>query len=128
MSQAMKQFFLINFWTPKNIWDLGGYLYHILKRTTCKIYKRTIYKILERMIWVKLYGLLVRICKIYWKTYNIKPSIPFFIKVDQFFLKELYGSIHIILDSDFSNDAWNRNKTWAFDGNLYFIYKLNILC
>ena len=41
------------------------------------------------------------------EKYNIKPCIPFFIKVDHFFLKEPYGSTHIVLDSNFSNDAQN---------------------
>ena len=54
--------FLINFWTPKNIWDLGGNLYYILERTIYKICERTIYIIIFERIWVELYGLLVRIC------------------------------------------------------------------
>ena len=41
------------------------------------------------------------------EKYNIKACIPFFIKVDHFFLKEPYGSTHIVLDSNFSNDAQN---------------------
>ena len=33
-------------------------------------------------------------------------------------LKGQYGSNQIFPDSSFSKDAWNRNKIWAFDGNL----------
>ena len=39
------------------------------------------------------------------EKYNIKPYVPFFIKVDHFFIKKQYGSTHTVLDSNFSNDA-----------------------
>ena len=50
------------------------------------------------------------------EKYSNEPYV-FFIKVDQIFLKGQYGSTHIVPDSNFSKDAWNRNKTQAFDGN-----------
>ena len=33
---------------------------------------------------------------------------------------------HIVLDSNFSKDAWNRNKTQGFDGNLKIILETTI--
>ena len=48
--------------------------------------------------------------------YINKPDV-FFIKVDQIFLKGQYGSTYIVPDSNFSKDAWNRNKIQAVDGN-----------
>ena len=38
----------------------------------------------------------------------------YIIKYDQSFLKRWYGSTGIVPDSSFSEDAWNRNKTWGF--------------
>ena len=49
------------------------------------------------------------------EKYNNKPYV-FFIKVDQIFIKGQYGSARFVPDSSFSKDAWNRNKTQAFDG------------
>ena len=43
----------------------------------------------------------------------------FFIKVDHFFLKEQYGSTHIVLDSSFSNDAQNSS--------IYISWKVNMV-
>ena len=48
------------------------------------------------------------------EKYNNEPYV-FFINVDQVFQKGQYGSAHFIPDSNFSKDAWNRNKTQAFD-------------
>ena len=50
------------------------------------------------------------------EKYNNEPNV-LFIKADQIFLKGHYGSTHIIPDSNFWKDAWNRNKTQDFDGN-----------
>ena len=50
------------------------------------------------------------------KKYSNEPNV-FFIKVGQIFLKGQYGSTRIIPDSNFSKDAWKRNKARAFDGN-----------
>ena len=47
-----------------------------------------------------------------------KAPYVFFIKVNQIFLKGQYASTCIVSDSSFSKDAWNRNETRAFDGNL----------
>ena len=51
------------------------------------------------------------------KKFNNKPLYVFFIKVGEIFLKGQYESTCIVPDSNFSRDAWNRNKTQAFDGN-----------
>ena len=50
------------------------------------------------------------------KKYN-NEQYMFFIKVGQIFLKGQYVSTRIVLNSNFSKDAWNRNKTRAFDRN-----------
>ena len=50
------------------------------------------------------------------KKYNNEPYV-FFMKVGQIFLKVQYGLTCIVPDSNFSKDAWNRNKTQAFDEN-----------
>ena len=50
------------------------------------------------------------------KKYNNEPYM-FFIKIGQIFVKGQYGSTHIVRDSNFSKDAWNRNKIRAFDRN-----------
>ena len=44
----------------------------------------------------------------------------FFIKVDHFFLKEQYGSTHIVLDSSFSNDA--QKSTYIIYTYIIYIY------
>ena len=45
----------------------------------------------------------------------------YFIKFHQIFLKGQCGSAHIVADSSFSKDVWNRNKTqdfwWKFINN-----------
>ena len=44
----------------------------------------------------------------------------FFIKVDHFFLKEQYGSTHIVLDSSLSNDA--QKSTYIIYTHIIYIY------
>ena len=94
--------FLINVWEHQEIYDVSW-------KFVLDPWKRHIY--ICQTVLPLGQNLLEKLEK-----YNNKPYV-FFIKVDHIFLKGQYGSTHIVPDSHFSKDAWNRHKTQAFDGN-----------
>ena len=98
---------------------------HILERAIYKICERKKYKILERMIYVKLYGLFASCPKFakYIGKIQHQTIYTFFIQV----LKEQYGSAHIALDSNFSNDAQNTISVCIYIYIYIYIYMYNII-